>query len=300
MRAAVIDVGTNSVKLYIAERTGGTALLDVGEACRITRLGAGICGGMLQAEAMARTAQAVADFAKEALQKGAEQLACVGTMALRQAENAQSFFDRVHALCGVDVRVLSGEEEARLCYRAALMDVQGEKGTLAVIDSGGGSTEIALGSAASPQMRASLPIGAVSVTETYLRPFATAEALDNAQAAMRTAFARSGICPRAQTVVAAGGTATTMAAVMLRLAPYDAKKVRGVLLTLAEAQRQRALYASLTPQQRALLPGMHSGREDVILAGACILLQAFEYFNVDCLRVVDRGLRHALALEMLD
>ena len=175
---------------------------------------------MLQAEAMARTAQAVADFAKEALQKGAEQLACVGTMALRQAENAQSFFDRVHALCGVDVRVLSGEEEARLCYRAALMDVQGEKGTLAVIDSGGGSTEIALGSAASPQMRASLPIGAVSVTETYLRPFATAEALDNAQAAMRTAFARSGICPRAQTVVAAGGTATTMAAVMLRLAPY--------------------------------------------------------------------------------
>lgn len=292
-RAAAIDVGSGSVKLYVGERTenGTFAFCDVLDKNAMTRLGEGLREtGSLSPAAIARTAKAVAAFAQEAREAGAERIVCVGTMALREAANAAEFVRAVDEECGLQCSVLAGEEEARLCFMASC----GREETLS-IDSGGGSTELALGREGIPLRRVSLPIGAINVTERFLAADASEKQVREARAFIRKQLEESGMTlPAGVRLVAMGGTATTMAAVMTALAPYDPEKIRGVCIPAEEAERQVALYAVLPVAQRAKLTGMHAGREDVILGGACILAETLAFFGASGMMVSDRGLRHGV------
>lgn len=297
-RAAAIDVGSGSVKLYVGERTekGTFAFRDVLNKNAMTRLGEGLREtGSLSDAAIARTARAVAAFAQEAREAGAERIACVGTMALREAANAAEFVCAVHAECGLQCCVLPGEEEARLCFAASC----GREETLSV-DSGGGSTELAYGREGVPLRRASLPIGAINVTERFLAADASEKHVHKARAFIRKQLEESGMAlPAGARLVATGGTATTMAAVMTALAPYDPEKIRGVCVPAEEAERQVTLYAALPVAERAKLTGMHAGREDVILGGVCILAETMAFFGASGITVSDRGLRHGVVRAIL-
>ena len=299
-RAAAIDVGTNSVKLVVAEAENG-GVRFVRDEARVTRMGERLREtGALLPEAIARTARAVADFARMAREEDAETIACVGTMALREAKNAGAFIEAVRAACGLECHVLPGEEEARLCFAAACGALAREDGETIVMDSGGGSTEFACGRNGTPRRRASVPVGAVNITERFFCGETTAERVRAAREEIAARIQESGFAPeRGAELVATGGTATTMAAVAHAVVPYDPEKIRGAAITRDEAERQVSLYASLTIPQRAEIPGMHKGREDVMLAGACIVAEAMRFFGAKRLSVADCGLRHALAREML-
>lgn len=296
-RAAAIDVGSGSVKLYVGERTE-SGVRPILARNAMTRLGEGLREtGRLSQAAMERTAAAVAEFAQAARRAGAEQIACVGTMALREAENSREFARMARERCGLECRVLPGEEEARLCFAAACA---GDAGECLVMDSGGGSTELALGSGGVPQARTSIPVGAVNVTERFFAGGATAERIAQARAYIRKEIAaRAPEVPAHTRMIATGGTATTMAAVMKALSPYDPEKIRDAFVSREEAERQLALYAGMSAAERAKLPGMQAGREDVILGGACIAAEAADFCSVPGMIVRDCGLRHALVWEML-
>ena len=143
MKKAVIDIGTNSVKLTLGEAAPDGGAKMICDMNVITKLGEGMrASGALGAEAMERTAQAVAKFADFARAEGADEILCVGTMALRRASNADDFSSRVKALCNLDVCVLPGEAEAELSSQAAIMSLDGAGcGFVTIFDTGGGSTE---------------------------------------------------------------------------------------------------------------------------------------------------------------
>lgn len=299
-RKAVIDIGSNSVKLFVGERTADGTIATVLDASAITRLGEGLDRtGLIGPEAMERSAAAVAAFHARAAELVADQVAAVGTMALRSAANSARFVEMVRAACGAEVRIIPGEEEARLSYLGALSGLPRQDGELAVFDTGGGSTEFVFGEGGRPVRRFSVDVGSVRVTENDLRSDpVTAEEVAAARTRIDREFADAGVTGRPALVVGMGGTVTTMAAVKHKMARYDPAVIQGSVLTVEDVRAQIAAYSARTVAQRRAIPGLQPGRADVILAGACILDVILERLGAPALTVSDRGLRHGLALEL--
>lgn len=300
-RWAAIDVGTNTVLLLVAERRGA-GLVPLLERAEITRLGRGVdATGRLDRAAIAETVAVLAAFAADARRLGAELLACVATSAARDASNGAEFFDAARAAAGVVPEVITGDEEARLVYGSAWRDFG--PGPLAVLDVGGGSTEFTAGDGPAPRVRTSLQVGAVRLTERHVRtdPISPGEL-----ASIRLA-AREGLAPlaalareaRAPRLVGVAGTVTTLEAVKQRLPAYDAERVHGATLSLAETDGLVARLAGLTVAARAALPGMEPKRADVILAGAVVVAEAMRAAGFERLVVSDRGVRWGLLHDRL-
>jgi exopolyphosphatase / guanosine-5'-triphosphate,3'-diphosphate pyrophosphatase len=297
-RCASIDVGTNTVLLLVAERRGG-GFAPLVERAEITRLGRGVdASGRLDAAAIRETVAVLAEYAREARALGADRIVCVATSAARDAANGAEFFEAARAAAGLVPEVISGDEEARLVYASAWRDFGAEGGApLAVLDVGGGSTEFIHGRGPAPEGRTSLQVGAVRLTERHVRtdPIPAAE-LD----ALRLA-AREALRPLSRMTLAAGGrlvgvagTVTTLSAVAQALPAYDAARVHGATLSLAEAEALVARLAALPVKARAALPGMEPKRADVILAGALIVAEAMRATGFERLTVSDRGVRWGL------
>ena len=167
-RAGVIDAGTNSVKYLLGERAGDGTWRELVDRSEVTRLGEGLAGsGRLGPEPMARTTEAVAAAAKEAWLQGADEVVAVGTAGLRAATNSADFLAAVSRRCGIELEVISGEEEARLSYLAATSDLGTVEGSLLVFETGGGSTQFSFGSGARIDDRFSVEVGAVRYTERF-------------------------------------------------------------------------------------------------------------------------------------
>lgn len=297
-RWATIDVGTNTVLLLVAERRGG-ALAPVLERAEITRLGRGVdATGRLDQAAIRDTVETLADYARAARALGARVVACVATSAARDAENGAEFFDAARATAGLAPEVIPGDEEARLVWASAWRDFGRPGQPLEVLDVGGGSTELSFGDGPAPRGRASLQVGAVRLTERHVRgdPPGAAE-VERLRAAAREAVrpfgAMEGRAPGGR-LVGVAGTVTTLAAVAQALPVYDAEKVHGSTLSLAEIERLATTLAALTVRERAALPGMEPKRADVILAGAVIVAEAMRATGFDRLTVSDRGVRWGL------
>ena len=168
-RVAAIDVGTNTVLLLVAEALDGR-LRALAERAEITRLGRGVdATGRLDPAAIAATAEVLGRYAAEARALGAERIACVATSAARDAANGADFFAAVSAAAGLTPEIISGDEEARLVWRSAWRDFGVEGRTLAVLDVGGGSTELCFGDGPAPGSRRSVQVGAVRLTERHVR-----------------------------------------------------------------------------------------------------------------------------------
>lgn len=298
-RYAVIDVGTNSVKFNISERRDDGSWRTVVDRAEVTRLGEGLeKTGEISSDAMARTVDAIAAMAAEAKENGVAAIAAVGTMGLRTARNSQQFIDAVKQRCGVCIEVIPGEEEGRLAYLAVKSSLGLAEGSLAIFDTGGGSTQFTFGHGAVVGERFSVNVGAVRYTEKYgLGGIVSAEQLRAALDAIAADLARLGTERSPDMLVGMGGAVTNIAAVKHGLAKYDPNIIQGSALDRAEIERQIELYRSRSLNDRQTIVGLQPKRADVILAGACIVKTVMDKLNKDKLSVSDRGLRHGLLID---
>lgn len=296
-RYAAIDVGTNTVLLLVAEKTA-SGFSPVAEHGAITRLGQGVdASRRLAPEAMERTLEAVGRFAAEAHALGACGLVVSATSAARDAQNGAEFLAAAKARAGVRVEILSGDEEARLSYRAVATDFGREAGErdLVAIDIGGGSTEFIFGLGPTVRFHTSLNIGSVRLTERCLHADPPSpDDLARLQAELDSALAS---VPRAGAnalVVGVAGTVATLYAVANGIAPYDGGRVHGGWLSRDALAQTRARLAAVPLAKRREIPGLQPERADVIIAGAVLLERALDHLGASGVRVSDRGLRWGL------
>lgn len=294
--AAVLDIGSNSVKMLVAEISGG-AWRTLADEMAVTRLAAGLRpGGRLDPPAAERTLAGIAGLVGRARALGADRFAAAGTMALRQAADAAEFIRRAAAAIGVEPEILTGESEARLVARAVLAD-RPAGGDFCICDIGGGSTELALVSGGRIGRRISLPVGVRSRTERFgldgpIPATVLAALADELAADLEPAAAFAGA-----EVMGTGGTAITLAAMERPTEPFDPKAVEGLILTVGALRDRASMLATLDVPGRRRIPGLMPERADVILAGAAISLAVLRLLGRDLLTVSRRGLRHGLLLE---
>jgi exopolyphosphatase/guanosine-5'-triphosphate,3'-diphosphate pyrophosphatase len=298
-RYATIDIGTNSIKFHIAERLNNGTWRKVIDRAEVVRLGEGLREtGMLNDQAMARAALAIATMAEEARRYGVAALAAVATMGMRNAHNAGQFIAAVQARCGVSIEVISGEEEARLAYLAVQAGLGLPDVRLVVFDSGGGSTQFTFGRGAAVDDQFSVNVGAARFTECYaLNGAISKTTLHEALSAISVELTRLDSAPVPDALIGMGGAVTNMAAVKLGLATYDPEAVQGAILTRNDVDRQIEQYRCCPAKERQAIIGLQPGRAEVILAGACIVKTIMEKFRMDQLTVSDRSLRHGLLID---
>ena len=297
-RRAALDVGTNTVRLLVADLVGGRPL-TVKRRAVVTRLGQDLgTSGVLHADAMARTARAIEDFVGEARRLGAGSITLVGTSATRDAADGRAFVESQGHRLGICARVVSGEVEARLAYTGATLDVSGD---VVLLDVGGGSTELVVARPDGSLVARSVDAGSVRASERWVRsdpPTAAELASVRAEvhAALRPfgeAFAR-GLTPRR--LVGVAGTVVTVACLALGLDEYRSEDVHLQVVTRDQVAAQVARLAALTDPERAALPCMQPGRESVVCAGGEIVLTVMEALGYDELVVSERDLLDGIIL----
>ncbi|HQE04437.1 MAG TPA: Ppx/GppA phosphatase family protein [Bacillota bacterium] len=301
-RKAVIDIGTNSIKLYVAELGPDGSLATVIDKNNIARLGEGMDEERtLQQEAIRRNAEAVAEFADLAKSNGAGEIVAVGTMALRTAKNAKDFIDAVRDLSGIEVRVIPGEEEAEFAYLAVLSGIGASVERLAVCDVGGGSTEFIFGGQAGIDRRFSINLGAVKVSADYLSsdPPSSKE-VEDAISYVLDVLKENGVNDNmpVDKLVGIGGTITSMGAVKFKMEKYDPDVIQGSILTRDDVDSLIALFRSVPLDERRNIIGLQPKRAEVIIGGACIVRGIMESLGTDELTMSDRGLRHGLMFRL--
>jgi exopolyphosphatase/guanosine-5'-triphosphate,3'-diphosphate pyrophosphatase len=296
---AVIDVGTNSVKLHVAQAEPGGGWRTLVDRSDVTRLGEGMQStGAIERGPLRRTIAAIEGMVAEARGLGVRSVAAVGTAALRSATNRDEVVAAIADATGVEVEVVSGEEESRLAYRAVLEGIGTPEGPLVVFDTGGGSSQFTFGRGARVDERFSVPVGAARYTEQFGLAGAVApDVVGQAQAAISADLSRLHGRPMPDTLVGMGGSITAMTAVMLGLDPYDPDAVQGARLGADEVDRQIALYASQDAEARRAVVGLQPNRAEVILAGACVVSTVLRLLGQPALVVSDRSLRHGLLAE---
>jgi exopolyphosphatase/guanosine-5'-triphosphate,3'-diphosphate pyrophosphatase len=299
-RVAVVDVGSNSTRLLIADVADGR-VGEVERQSRVTRLGRGVdLSGQLSGEAIEAACEAIADYVALCRENGAETVAAIATSAVRDASNGAAFAAELRERFALSARVLDGEEEARLTYRGATAERPPGEPTL-VIDIGGGSTELIVGAGAEIAFHASLQAGVVRHTERHVSGDPpTAAELEALAADVRAQIAASLVGhpeARATAGIAVAGTPTSLAAVEMGLDPYDPSRVHGHVLSLATIQRLLSLFASVPVAERAAIPGLHPDRAPTIVAGAVILIEAMRAFGLDRIEASEHDILYGTALE---
>jgi len=299
MNLATIDIGTNTTLLLVARADPPVEVLE--ERAEITRLGRGIGHeGALAPEAIARTLAVLQEFAAAARRHGAR-IAAVGTEALRRASNAAVFLGPAAEILGTEVEVIDGEREAELTFRAVVESFPSvHRDDLVVVDIGGGSTEIVLASNGRMEFRTSLPLGSVRLTEAFVHHDPPTRAEQEAIAgAVDAAVAAVPFSTRDATLVGVAGTVTSLAAMSLELASYDAARVHGHRLSRADLGGELNRLAAATQAQRERIIGLDPRRADVIFAGAVILDRIAAAVRAAEVLVSDRGIRWGLLYELI-
>jgi exopolyphosphatase / guanosine-5'-triphosphate,3'-diphosphate pyrophosphatase len=292
-RYAVIDIGTNSMKMHVARVMHGRMTV-LGDFTEVTRLGEGFHETkILTDDAIDRNVAQVKAFKIQAEELGAEKIIAVGTMALRSAKNADEFLDAVKKTSKMRVEVIPGEEEARLSYLAVLSGLGAQDGNLVIFDTGGGSTEFIFGSGEEIDRQFSLDIGSRRPTEEYCKTSpVTTDELEEMILGLEKEF--ESISGPVDALVGMGGTVTSLGAVFHEMKVYDPDVIQGSKLPIKEVERQVKMYRARTIEKRADTIGLMPKRADVILAGASIVLTIMRKLGAEELTISDRGLRHGL------
>ena len=273
-RVAAIDCGTNSIRLLIADITGGN-FKEVLRTMEIVRLGQGVDQNKsFHPDAISRTLSAVEKFAQLIASKGVEKIRFCATSATRDASNRELFTNGVKKILGVEVEVIPGEQEAALSFIGATKELSQSDGPFLVVDIGGGSTEFVFGSE-KVEFAKSVNIGCVRMSERHLNlqpptMAQIAEAIIDIDLAI-TQAAKVVPISQAKSLVAVAGTATTVAAAALKLAEYDRYLIHLSRISAPSVHQVAAMFQSMNKDQIAALGYMHPGRVDVITAGALVL-----------------------------
>jgi exopolyphosphatase/guanosine-5'-triphosphate,3'-diphosphate pyrophosphatase len=293
-RFAAIDVGTNSVLLLVAEKRDGR-FVAVLERSEITRLGKGVDQSkQLAPESIETTLSVIERFAREARDAGAQKLVVSATSAARDASNGHVFLNGAKARAGVDIEIISGDEEARLSFASAWSDFGGAQ-PLVVLDIGGGSTEFIFGDAKSISYRHSFDVGAVRMTERHIHSDPPSQfELEELDASLAEKFADVPTPPANFRMVGVAGTVTTLAAVVLEMGTYDPARIHGSVLSFDKLAAAVKRLETLPVHLRKTVAGVQEKRADVIVAGGRVLLAAMKTLGVKEITVSDRGLRWGL------
>ena len=303
-RVAVIDIGTNTVLLLIAEvgeRDGAKQLHAIRDECRFGRLGKGLDStGSLAGVSIERSLAILRDYRALIDQFGVARVRAVGTQALREAHNAASFVQPAESIVGAPIEVIAGVREAELVYRAVSKSFDRlARERFAIADVGGGSTEIIVASPAGVESFTSVPIGSVRLHERHLRSDPpTAAQVRELIADIDTAIADLEL-PTGGTLVGTAGTATSIASVQFKMREYDGEQVNGSILPRDAVERQLAQYLQSTSAERRKMPGLEPERADVIAAGAAIFARLLARIDTERFLISDRGVRWGLAFELV-
>jgi len=300
---AVIDVGSNTIRSLVVgvDRDGNRRVLD--DEKEVVRLASGLnARGRLSGRAMRRALVTLGRLAAIARERGARRFAVVGTSAIRIAANRRAFVDRVRAETGLRLRVVSEAEEARLAFESAAHSFDLGDQPCAVVDIGGGSTEIVLALGNHVQRVSSVRLGAVSLTEeSRVSDPVRRREFRRMQRAIRRRLkaARLHADPPPMVMIASGGTATSLAQIAMARRGLQGRPAHGFEMTQAELLHLLSALMRRTLVQRRQMPGLSPDRADIIIAGAAVLYEVMVRLKVNHLRVNGRGIRHALLERML-
>ena len=300
MRVAVVDMGTNSTRLLVAD-VDGERITEVARRSTVTRLGRGVdTSGKLAAEAIEDVCDTVAGYIELYEREGAERVSAIATSAVRDADNRGAFIAELRERFALDARILDGDGEARLTYLGAIHERPPVDDTL-VVDIGGGSTELVVGTGTEPSFHASLQAGTVRHTERHVRGDpAGASELDelarDVRAQIDRALAGSDFA-RANKGIGVAGTPTSLAAIDQKLDPYNPELVHGYCLSLEAIQRMCSQLSAKTLAERLEVTGLHEGRAPTIVAGVVILIQVMRAFGLTEIEVSEHDILYGAALE---
>jgi exopolyphosphatase/guanosine-5'-triphosphate,3'-diphosphate pyrophosphatase len=303
MKVAVVDIGTNSTRLLVAEVVDGSVTAELARESRVTRLGQGVdTTGALAEEPMQRVFAVLDDYRTLIDQHGADETVAVLTSAVRDASNGAEFTQTVRDRYGLDAHTIPGAEEAALTFLGATSERShaGDGGPIVVIDIGGGSTEMVVGHGGDVDFFVSLQAGVVRQTERHIHADPPTQAeLDAVAADVRQIIERE--VPRdvregVTGAVAVAGTATSAAAIDLELEPYDPEKVHGHVLSIDALERELDRLAAMTEHERRSVPGLHPDRAPTIVAGVVLLRECLRAYGLDRVEVSEHDILRGAAL----
>lgn len=306
-RAGAIDIGSNSVKLWVAEKNGTAFPKTIEEQVKVTRLGKDLeKRGIIHRARFQETVEVVREFTEQARSLDVEKLMVGTTSAVRRAKNQENFLRRIRRECQVDPKVISGEEEALLSYMGVVYDRGTVRDTFLTFDLGGGSTDIAIGKDLTPKYIQSVPTGSIRFYEkqnwrgvvslSRIRQVLSNTTEDQlstqVQKKMKNPLQqRSDFFP-----IGVGGTMTTLAMIYLGLKEHDREAIEGTVIHYEELWEIIGELARRTPEERVDDLHVSSGRKEYILGGACLFYAFMDFFRLEKIMATCRGLRHGLIL----
>lgn len=305
---AFIDIGTNSVRMVLVRFRADGGFTELAQRKETVRLGEGeFDSGLLQPAAMARASLVVAGFAQMARAAGAAEIVAIATSATREARNRLAFLQRIHDEAGVVVHPISGPEEARLIFLGVASGLDLADREALVIDIGGGSTEMIVGSGGGHRAVESVKLGAIRLTNAFEARLGDAPVAPELYAAMRR-VARGTAIRAVQALrahlpvdvaIGSSGTAENLADIAARLT-YGRPRQPSDGLTLAQLRAVAALLCRLPLAERRRVAGLNPARADIIVAGAAILETLLDELGVGAITISDRGLREGLIVDDID
>lgn len=296
-RVAAIDFGTNTARLLVADRHFDGSFEQVWLEREIVRMGGGFSKEAgLSDEAIQRGSDCLARFAGILKRYGVVNPRAVATSAVRDAVNGREFVERIFRQTGIALSVIDGEQEGALTLAGVNAGLDCRPDNLMVFDVGGGSTEYTLVQSGKAAFIRSLPLGVVRLTEGKVSPAEMSEKIDRELELLSRDMALSGTAaPDGRSLlVGTAGTATTLAAISMKMTSYDYRKVQNSLLSIDEIRRIYSLLLPLSLEERIAVPGLERGREDLIIAGILITLHTMERFGFTTFKVSDYGLLEGL------
>jgi exopolyphosphatase/guanosine-5'-triphosphate,3'-diphosphate pyrophosphatase len=302
VRVAVVDIGTNSTRLLVADVAADGAVTELERRSEVTRLGAGVDrSGSLAEEAKARVFSRLAEYRAAIDNHGVDVAVAVLTSAVRDAADGPAFAEEVRSRFGLEARTIDGEEEARLTFLGATSERDpGATVPTVVIDIGGGSTEFTAGRGREATFHASVQAGVVRQSERHIASDPPAPEELQALAEEVRALIATGV-PRevrdaTQVAIAVAGTATSLAAIDQALDPYDPSRVHGYRLALGECELLLARLAAMTDAERRDVVGLQPDRAPTIVAGVIVLVEALRAFGLDAVEVSEHDILRGTAL----
>jgi exopolyphosphatase/guanosine-5'-triphosphate,3'-diphosphate pyrophosphatase len=299
MKCASIDVGTNTALMLIVE-VGGGVVREILDVSSITRLGEGLKKrGFLSDEAMERTFRALERYGRIIEENHVEEVFCVGTSALREAANSETFLRMVQERLQIRIKIISEHDEAFYTYLSVKHDRLFKDGEALIVDIGGGSTEVIKGNGSQFLDFLSLPVGTVKLTEMFIKhdpPLKQELSVltDHVKSLFQFPFGQSG-----GILIGTGGTVTNVASIVLGLEVFEADKIHALRVSSKEIEGLIDLMKGLNTLERRAIKGMERGREDVILQGIMLLREIMLCFGIDEVIVSTKGGRYGVLYDRI-
>jgi len=296
-RIAAIDLGTNTARLLVADRYPDGSFKQIRIEREIVRMGGGFNRETgLSADAVHRGTRCLERFAGILKEYKIVSLRAVATSAVRDAANGTAFVESIERQTGIKLNVIDGGQEGLLTLAGVMAGLDCVHDKLMVFDVGGGSTEYTLTEKDRDVFIRSLPLGVVRLTEGKVSPHEMSDKIGKELDLLMLEMTRSKIPPPDERTVLVGtaGTATTLAAISMKMDNYDYRKVQNAILPVEEIRRIYSMLLPLSLEERVAIPGLEKGREDLIVAGTLITLQTMERFGFTTFKVSDYGLLEGL------